>query len=126
MIINIIFFLETKQIITSHHHHHLHQHQNSPENELILEDVTEGNTGVSSLSVIHNTLVKCFFYFLYIDALLMVGSIVLGQNSEERTKLQPPLVCGNAAVPVCLALELCHGLEPARVARWKPVNDLNT
>lgn len=66
--------------------------------------------------VIRDTLVKCFFNFLHIDALLVVGSIMLGQNSEERTQLQPPFVCGNATVPVCLAFELCHGLEPAKVA----------
>lgn len=49
-------------------------------------------------------LVECLLHLLDVDALLMVGSLVLGQNTQEWPQLEPPLLLRDAAIPICVFL----------------------
>ncbi|MPC14046.1 hypothetical protein E2C01_006798 [Portunus trituberculatus] len=57
-------------------------------------------------------LVESFLHLLDNNALLMVGSFMLGQDTQERPQLEPPLFLGDAALPVGAFFQLNHRLKP--------------
>lgn len=73
-----------------------------------------GRTSGASQRMAGIGLVKCLLHLLDTDALLVVGSLVLGQDAQEWPQLEPPLLLGDAPLPVCVALQLSHRLEPVK------------
>lgn len=57
-------------------------------------------------------LVECFLHLLDVDALLMVGGLMFGQNTQEWPQFEPPLLLRDAAIPIRVFLQVNNWLEP--------------